>query len=422
MHVDDLPGVGMANICVIADDLTGACDSALQFFNVDLRAVVVLSELDIISTGADAIAVSTNSRNCEPDEAYKQVAETVSRMRAAGIRSFYKKIDSGLRGNVGSEINALCNMLDAQAVLVAPSFPALNRTVEQGILLVNGQPLTSTSLARELVHDTCAVAAIIAKTTLLPVKSIALNVIRSGTDCLEKQLEAAVDAGFKVLVCDAVSDSDLTAIAGVLLRHLRWYGVGSAGLAAALARFHSPASGKVKRYSLQPRAGRLVIVGSQHPTARAQLDCLQRTLMVPVLSLSPDALRMNRKHEIERIERDLNLHFRAGTDVALTTELSDLFVRDTETGQSLTRAIGEILSKLIPPPYGLVLVGGDTAAGILTVLEAESAEIIAEVEPGIPALSLRGGPYAGATVITKAGSFGSRESLAFAYQFLEIKL
>lgn len=69
----------MANICVIADDMTGACDSALQFFNLGLRAVVVLSELDIISTGADAIAVSTNRATMRPSRALGDYGERIGR-------------------------------------------------------------------------------------------------------------------------------------------------------------------------------------------------------------------------------------------------------------------------------------------------------------------------------------------------------
>ena len=423
MQVDDSPGIAMTRIGIIADDLTGACDTALQFFNVGFHAVVALAPTGILAAEADAIAVSTNSRHCEPDEAYSHVAGAVQRMRAAGIDTFYKKIDSALRGNIGSELDALANASGARAVVVAPSFPAHHRTVEQGKLLIKGQPLTDTPLLREHALETCAVVEIISRTTASAIQSIPLDVIRAGTEHLEAHLLAAVTAGFQILVCDAVTNGDLEAIACVVGRHTEWQSAGSAGLAAALAQLRDGIPAREKRPVARPPMGRrLVVVGSQHPAARAQLECLQETRGVPVIYLSPDALRLNRTEEIERSAQELNSFLKAGTDVALTFAPSDLFTQDTKTARSLARAMGEILSRLVPAPRGLVIAGGNTAMGILEVLETESAEIIAEVEPGIPALRLHGGRYADATVITKAGSFGNRDTLACAYAFLENEL
>lgn len=415
----------MPQIGIIADDLTGACDTALQFFNEGLSAVVALSDVGNNPTGADAVAVSTNSRNCAPDEAYRKVTNSVNQMRAAGIDSFYKKIDSALRGNIGSELDALMDTLAAEVVIVSSAFPAQNRTVEHGNLYVNGQPLTDTALGRETSVESCAVVEIISRTTQSAVQNINLNVIRSGADRLKQELQAAVTAGYRILVCDAVTNKDLDEIAGILdtyilERRSRWQGAGSAGLAAATARLHSPVSHRAKRRALLLReGGRLVVVGSQHPTARAQLEWLQRTYTVRVIALSADALCSGHANEVGRVAQEVKRDLLAGTDVALTTESSNALPRDSQTAQALAEAMGEILSGSSLPLAALMVVGGDTAMGILAALEAESAEVIAEAEPGVPVLALQGGRYPDLPLITKAGSFGNRKSLALALQFLD---
>lgn len=415
----------MTQIGIIADDLTGACDTALQFFNAGLGAVVALSEVGIHFPNADVIAVSTHSRHCAPSEAYRRVTDAVKRMRAAGIGAFYKKIDSALRGNIGSELDAFGDALGAEAVVVASSFPAHGRTIVQGNLFVKGQRLTDTAMAREHAIASCAVVEIISRTTHSAVRSIPLEVIRSGRERLEQELQAVVAAGFKILVCDAVTDEDLSDIACVIdacvvARRSRWLGAGSAGLAAALARLHSPVPSRTRRGITQPRAGgRLAVVGSQHPMARAQLEWLSRGGEVHVLALSPEALRSDYTGEISRIAQEIHQRVAEGNDAALTIKSSSTLPQDARTAQALAQAMGEIVSGSCTVLGGLVIVGGDTAMAILDALESESAEIIAEVEPGMPALALRGGRSPELPLVTKAGSFGNRESLALAWQFLE---
>lgn len=61
---------------------------------------------------------------------------------------------------------------------------------------------------------------------------------------------------------------------------------------------------------------------------------------------------------------------------------------------------------------GLVLAGGDTAQGVLAGARADGIALGTEVQPGILLGTIIGGRMDGKPVATKAGGFGTEDSLA----------
>lgn len=133
---------------VIADDFTGACDVAVQFKKQGLETVV-LTDIEFLGSFKgvfDVVVVDTETRNLTSEDAYRKVRRAVRLLRQNNVKLVYKKIDSTLRGNIGAEINAVMDELDVKAIIVAPAFPDQKRTVINGHLLVNGEPLEKLSL------------------------------------------------------------------------------------------------------------------------------------------------------------------------------------------------------------------------------------------------------------------------------------
>ena len=64
---------------IIADDLTGANDTALQFHLKGANTQILLSdELEPLNViGTQTWAISTESRNVDPEIAYEKVSKTV---------------------------------------------------------------------------------------------------------------------------------------------------------------------------------------------------------------------------------------------------------------------------------------------------------------------------------------------------------
>ena len=72
--------------------------------------------------GSEVIVFNTDSRWLTPEEAYEKVSFAAHLLHRIDARFFYKKIDSTLRGNIGSEIDAFMDVICFAGALVAPAF------------------------------------------------------------------------------------------------------------------------------------------------------------------------------------------------------------------------------------------------------------------------------------------------------------
>lgn len=116
-------------LCIIADDLTGALDSAAPFAGRGLAVQVALSPeavASVAASGAQVMAVSTRSRDGTKDAARKAMAQVVAAL-PAGV-PVLKKIDSRLKGHVAAELA----VLDPARMLVAPAIPDFGRITQAG--------------------------------------------------------------------------------------------------------------------------------------------------------------------------------------------------------------------------------------------------------------------------------------------------
>ena len=89
-------------IGVIADDLTGAADTGVQFVRAGYRTAVVFRATEVLADDLDAVSLDTDSRAMPAGFAAKRVLDAAHIARGASI--VYKKLDSTLRGNVAAEL------------------------------------------------------------------------------------------------------------------------------------------------------------------------------------------------------------------------------------------------------------------------------------------------------------------------------
>lgn len=96
-------------VALLADDLTGALDSATPFVDRGHAVAVAIGPADIdvaVATGAAVVAVNAASRALPPDAAARIVEDCARRLAAERPAIVFKKVDSRLRGNVSSELAA----------------------------------------------------------------------------------------------------------------------------------------------------------------------------------------------------------------------------------------------------------------------------------------------------------------------------
>ena len=147
---------------LVADDLTGAGDAAVGFAEQGWRVELLLDtehtrqpHHGYPESRPIVLAVTTGSRALPDDRAAEVTDQAVTGLLAAGAERLYLKIDSTVRGSVAGQIRgaltAWRRRYPAAGAIICPAFPAQNRTVHDGTVLVGGVPVTQTSAANDPV-------------------------------------------------------------------------------------------------------------------------------------------------------------------------------------------------------------------------------------------------------------------------------
>ncbi|MFZ2781805.1 MAG: four-carbon acid sugar kinase family protein [Rectinemataceae bacterium] len=407
---------------IIADDFTGAGDSAVQFGSVGkpVRLLLDAPAENIRSRILAAIVVDTETRFLSADEAYIRVAAVTLDLRKAGSHSFYKKIDSTLRGNPADEIAAVMDAAGYRFAVVAPSAPLNKRTVVNGICYVDGQPLSATAAAHDPFTPVTEsrIANILERRFPGAVRELRLDLVRAGKNALESRVAEGISNGARVFVADAETIADLKAIAelssqvGVLF-------VGSSGLADAIAKKDAGQQSSL-RLSLPrfPRGKTLFVNGSVTPTSNIQCECLLR--LGGVFEITVNSMSALSAPSAER-KRLLDLLAKAPSRNSLLIrtsrpdgpEANDLSIK--EAGVAISCFLGDLALEAarLHNVRFLFASGGDTAARIMKVLGAESIDFVSEIFPGLPfgyfhSVALGRRIY----FISKSGGFGDQDAMA----------
>ena len=365
---------------LVADDLTGATDSAVQFAAAGWFAHLLRRPgpgPETVGSGPSLLAMVTGVRPAADDTAAERTAAAVRELLARGCDRLYLKIDSTMRGSVAGQLRgALAAWAEKHAgagAVLCPAFPDQGRTVVGGQVLVDGVPVACTAAAADPVTPV--------------VDSQLARLVPGATPTTLTGLGSAPDSGHggrddaRVLFVDASTDADLDAIAACLDRlGPQWVAAGSAGLAAAMARRWSRGSGS--RAAVRPSARILVGVSSLHPVALSSVEQLRETLAARGAPGRP-------------------------TVDVITTPAARADAAAIATG------FGERMAQqLAQESYdALVLVGGDGAAATLDRLGATAITVHAALASGVPIGTISGGAAHGVRVVTKSGGFGDGDSL-----------
>ena len=391
-------------IAVIADDLTGAADTGVQFVHAGYRTAVFFRATEVLEDGLDAVVFDTDSRAMPAGFAAKRVVDAAHAAR--GARIVYKKLDSTLRGNVAAELAAALGGARRDRVVVAPAFPAAGRTTVGGIQRVHGVPVDETEMANDPhtpvreAHVPSLLADAFSSVGLLSVEDLA-----------EPDLVRGAVEDYECVVADAERDADLEVIVRAVPDPAGLLWAGSAGLALALGSgYPGPYAGttRARRTPVRPI---LVVVGSLSGVAREQVRRLIEAygeVDVPVDSKAPNAVR----EAVGAARRAL-----AGGTCAVIRSPEER----SSSGESVLGSLSEVAALLSEEGLfeGLVLTGGATAVGVAQRLGASGIRLEGEVETGVPMGLLAGPrPY---PVVTKAGGFGRPDTLLGAVEALSME-
>ncbi len=222
------------DLCIIADDLTGAFDAAAPFAGRGLPTVVALRPEalpEALAKGARIVAVSTQSREI-PAEAAQAAVAAVARLLPEGARVF-KKVDSRLKGHIAEELAALA----PERLLVAPAIPDFGRIVSGGAVCGFGvevpipvAPVLGSFAAHAVIPDTATPEEMRAALALQPEEALLVGA-RGLAEALAVELSGQVSAvapvpqGSRALIVIGSRDPiTLAQVAQLQARGVDWRG------------------------------------------------------------------------------------------------------------------------------------------------------------------------------------------------------
>lgn len=408
----------MIKILILADDITGALDTGVKFA-ISGSAVRVATDRTYDFTkdsSMEVLVINTETRHMPYQEAYKIVFDIVKRACIVGIPHIYKKTDSALRGNIGSELTALLDASEEKVLPFLPAYPQMNRVTIKGIHYIDGVPVHLSEFGKDPFEPVTS--------SYIP------NIIRQQNDVSIETVPFVKRKPFiyndeinkGIYIFDTQSENDLISIAQNLnnQRKLRIM-AGCAGFAQALPKLFGLRGKKQEMPKLHKKF--LVVCGSVNQITRKQLDYAENNDFRRVhLSLEQKVEHKYFESEvgktsvdkiIERCKSNSRIILDTGDantyeDTVLYAKEHDISVKDIRV--NITDNFAYLTGKLLKaePDMTLMITGGDTLKGFLDEIKCNELTPICEMEPGtvLSKFWKEGKEF---YVISKSGGFGDKE-------------
>lgn len=373
------------SIRILADDLTGALDTAAAFSGTVPVYIDRPPAPDQCAEDTPIAALTTGTRDVSSESLPARLQPALDWLQAGHIA--FKKVDSLLRGHTFAETAWIAQHGPFDLTVFAPAFPAQGRiTVDnrQWVVKPDGtRQSVATSLSEafsELGQHPCAT--------------------------LDGDAGSACDTWIPEILTNADLDRIVVCADGALSRRTLW--CGSAGLAHALAR----------RWKLAPstEAAR-PLPGSEGPTIL--ISASFQTV------LREQWARLCASHRTAVIARHAdNAEIAAALDQARAGAHEiwlDLSPAETIPPEQATSLLAEQTARIVerlPRPGQLMVVGGDTLLALCRASGANALMAHPAVKPGWGCARLVGGAWDGVPCYSRSGAFGGPEDLEEMTQLL----
>lgn len=428
----------MAEIVVVADDLTGANATGVLFEHLGckiatfLDLVAYFKEEKGIYQNYNVIAINTDSRSISPEKAYNRVYNVCNSFKDEPIKLLAKRIDSTVRGNVGSELDAVLDALNNDYIaIVVPAFPASKRIIIGGHLLVDSIPLERTDVAKDPKTPVCTscVKEIIAQQSKYKIASLELNLLAKSKSNLKSKILELKKSGNKIIVCDSVNQQDINRIAAAVAE------LDIPIVAADPGPFtFALAANKITNNFNQDKVV-LATIGSATNLTRTQVANLEENVnSFLVLVDSKKLLSVESEAEISRVANkimaNLTEHNLVGMVSSKTEEdvfdlnamAAELNLTGEEIAERISNSLAEISRRILTLAKdkigGLFTSGGDITIAVLKAIDTVGIDVQAEILPLAVYGEILGGDFAGLPIVTKGGLIGEADAITECVNYL----
>jgi len=415
---------------IIADDLTGANDTGVQFTKKGYNTKVSIFNKQstiIIFDNLDVFVVDTETRELKSKIAREKLRNILKKLNINKNDMIYKKVDSTLRGNVGDEIEEIMNILKKDICVFSPSFPSYQRITVGGYLIVGQKPLGLSEYCcyNSTQVENSFIPFLLKTQTNFPIGQIDLKDVVKGQKTILAKINKLYQKGNKIIVIDSTSEQHL---ADIFSSGLKFDGSvlfsGSAGLANNFPNTYNQ-NEDLKINIENSKSPVIVVAGSRNSIMEDQINYLKDRVNFAELKIDLEQIFSNKDGildnystkciEAVKANRDLVIHTNAiyNEEKLINKKLMlkyKLSFREMEI--HIKTFLGELISKILKNNCvrNLFLTGGDIALGVCEELDIYDMDILDELLPGIP-LAIANYENYKLNIITKAGGFGKKDTL-----------
>jgi uncharacterized protein YgbK (DUF1537 family) len=407
----------LIRLLIIADDLTGALDTGVQFAasGASTRVVTNINYDYNEAEEVKVLVMDAETRHLDSKEAYQVVYNITKKAIQYGIPFIYKKTDSALRGNIGSELTAVLHAAEAESLSFFPAFPKMKRTTVDGVHYIDGVPVEESVFGKDPYEPvTCSyIPDLIKEQSMVKVT-------------LAKEAERTVKREDvpEIIVWNAQTDEELERLGQRLYKENKLQVMaGCAGFAAVLPKLLGLEGKSPKLPNFIQRF--LVVCGSVNPITLSQLEFAEANGFSRINLSAEEKLnegywhseegqkRLDYLKELIETKSCSILDSNDLTGTSLTKEYADKYnISPEEIRVSIAKNLGYILKELIKRglKVTMMITGGDTLIGCMKQMGVYDMEPIGELTPGI-VLSRFNIQNTECHVLSKSGGFGEEELL-----------
>ena len=414
----------MQKYIVIADDLTGSNATCSLFKKIGLRAASILKLQGDINYDVDVISYSTASRGLDKEEAYKKVSEAIKILKNKDVLVYNKRIDSTLRGNIGTEINAMLdNLEDDRIAVVIPSYPDSGRIVVNKTMLVNGVLLENSDAGKDpkTPIKTSCVESLIQKGIKYSSTYFTLSDIEQPIEEIVKKIQEAIKKS-RVLIFDAVNNEDIIKISkAIIYSDINIITVDPGPFTLYYSKELQ------KKNHLEKKI--LMVIGSVTATTKKQIEYILQEEDIFLVKMKVEDF-FEKETCLKEIERVISFIKKgiASYDLFLVTtspigdekkaDLQKLAENLNTTVEEISKIIANTLTKTAVKILketqkfeGIYSSGGDITIALLEKLKAIGVEIREEVIPLAAYGRIIGGDFPNLKLVSKGGMVGDEKTI-----------
>ena len=414
----------MQKYIVIADDLTGSNATCSLFKKIGLRAASILKLQGDINYDVDVISYSTASRGLDKEEAYKKVSEAIKILKNKDVLVYNKRIDSTLRGNIGTEINAMLdNLEDDRIAVVVPAYPDSGRIVVNKTMLVNGILLENSDAGKDpkTPIKTSCVESLVQKDIKYSSTYFTLSDIAQPIEEIAKKIQEAIKKS-RVLIFDAVNNEDIIKISKAIIHSdINIITVDPGPFTLYYSKELQ------KKNHLEKKI--LMVIGSVTATTKKQIEYIlqEEDIFLVKMKVEDFFEKETCLKEIERVITYIKKGI-ASYDLFLVTtspigdekkaDLQKLAENLNTTVEEISKIIANTLTETVVKILketekfeGVYSSGGDITIALLEKLKAIGVEIREEVIPLAAYGRLIGGDFPNLKLVSKGGMVGDEKTI-----------